>query len=318
MRISLGGGGTDLPSYYRERGGFVVSAAIDKHVYMLVASGLQPGFRLKHLEWEEAERLDDIGHPILREALARHWNGEPLEIASVADAPSGSGLGSSGAYTLCVLDALHRMRGEEPAASELAELACELEIEVLGRTVGKQDQYVSAHGGLRAMTFNRDDTVDVRPLSLDPATAALLGERLLLFFTGQTRSASEMFDQQVSGTLAGDPEVAARLDRTKELALAMAASLEEGELDRCVELMNEQWDVKRERAPGAVTPRADELRELALGAGGAGVSLMGAGGGGFLLVYAPDPAGVRGALADAGAPELPFEIAPNGYEATRY
>jgi D-glycero-alpha-D-manno-heptose-7-phosphate kinase len=318
LRVSFGGGGTDLPSYYRERGGFVVSAAIDKHVYMLVTSGFQSRFRLKHLEWEEADSHEDITHPILREALARHWSGGPLEIASVADTPPGTGLGSSGAYALCALSALRRIRGEDLGPSELAELASELEIDVLGRTVGKQDQYVSAHGGLCAMTFNPDDTVDVRLLELDPETDALLRERLMLFFTGEARSASEMFGHQVSGTLAGDPSVTARLDRTKELAQGVCASLEGGDLERCAELMNEQWAVKRERAPGTVTERIEELRELALGAGAAGVSLMGAGGGGFLLVYAPDPARVRAALAGEDAPELPFDFTRAGCVATLY
>jgi D-glycero-alpha-D-manno-heptose-7-phosphate kinase len=318
LRVSFGGGGTDLPSYYRDRGGLVVSAAIDKHVYMLVTSGFQSRFRLKHLEWEEADRHDDITHPILREALARHWSGGPLEIASVADAPPGTGLGSSGAYTLCVLSALRRIRGEELHPADLAELASELEIDVLGRTVGKQDQYVSAHGGLCALTFNPDDSVDVRALELDRDTAHALGERLMLFYSGEARSAAEMFGDQVSGSLAGDTAVAARLDRTKELAVQVSAALEGGDLGRCAELMNEQWLVKRERGPGTVTERIDELRELALGAGAAGVSLMGAGGGGFLLVYAEDPGPVRATLEAADAPELPFELTPDGCEATLY
>jgi D-glycero-alpha-D-manno-heptose-7-phosphate kinase len=318
LRVSFGGGGTDLPSYYRERGGFVVSAAIDKHVYMLVTSKFQSRFRLKHLEWEEADRHDDITHPILREALARHWDGGPLEIASVADAPPGTGLGSSGTYAVCVLAALRRIRGEDIRPAALAELASEIEIEVLRRTVGKQDQYVSAHGGLCAMSFNPDDTVEVRRIELDPGTRERLGERLLLFFTGQERSAAEMFGDQVSGSMAGDPAVGARLDRTKELALEMCASLEAGDLDRCGELMTEQWLVKRERSPRTITKRIDELRELALEAGAAGVALMGAGGGGFLLVYAQEPGRVRRALGDAGAPELPFELTEAGCEARLY
>jgi D-glycero-alpha-D-manno-heptose-7-phosphate kinase len=318
LRVSFGGGGTDLPSYYRERGGFVVSAAIDKYVYMLVTSGFQSRFRLKHLEWEEAEHHDDITHPILREALSRHWNGSPLEIASVADAPPGTGLGSSGAYTVCALRALHHIRGAETAAGELAELASELEIDALERTVGKQDQYVSAHGGLCAMSFNADDTVDVRPLALSPSTVAELRDHFLLFFSGEMRSASDMFSHQVSRTLAGDTSMASNLDRTKEIAREVHAALEAGELARCGQLMNEQWELKRARARGMVTPRIEELRELALRCGVAGVTLMGAGGGGFLLVYAPEPAGVRAALEDAGAPELPFEIDSAGCAATLY
>jgi len=318
LRVSFGGGGTDLPSYYRERGGFVVSAAIDRYVYLLVTSGFQSRFRLKHLEWEEAEHHDDITHPILRETLARHWSGGPLEIASVADAPPGTGLGSSGAYTVCVLAALHRMRGDRLSAGELAELASEIEIDVLERTVGKQDQYVAAHGGVCAMTFRPDDGVEVRPLALDAEVARAFRERFLLFFTGGVRSASDMFGHQVSRTLAGDTEMTGNLDRTKEIAREMCSALEEGDLSRCGELLDEQWEIKRRRAPGAVTERIEELRDEARRAGAGGVTLMGAGGGGFLLAYAPDPEPVRAALERAGAPELTFAIDSEGCAATLY
>jgi len=318
LRVSLGGGGTDLPSYYRERGGFVVSAAIDRYVYMLVTSGFQSRYRLKHLEWEEADRPADIAHPILRAALVRHWRGAPLEIASVADAPPGTGLGSSGAYTVCILRALHAMRDERLSAGELAALASEIEIEVLERSVGKQDQYVSAHGGLCAMTFHPDDRVEVRKLAVEDGLEAALRERFMLFFAGGTRSASEMFDHQVSRTLAGDAEVAADLDRTKQVAQAMCAALEAGELPRCGELMNEQWELKRRRAPGAVTERIEKLRSEARRSGAGGVALMGAGGAGFLLAYAPDPEPVRAALERAGAPELTFGLDADGASAARY
>jgi D-glycero-alpha-D-manno-heptose-7-phosphate kinase len=316
--MSFGGGGTDLPSHYQKEGGFVVSAAIDKYIYMLVTTGYQSRFRLKHLEWEEAEHHDDITHPILRECLTRHWNGSPVEIASVADAPPGTGLGSSGAYTVCALRALHALDGDDPAPPRLAELASEIELDALERTVGKQDQYVSAHGGVCAMTFNPDESVEVRRLELGRQTLAEIAERFLLFFTGGARSASDMFAHQVSRTLAGDVEMVGNLRRTEEIARETCAALEAGDLDRCGELMNEQWGVKRSRAPGMVTERIEELRELALGAGAEGVTLMGAGGGGFLLAYAPQPDAPRDALEAAGAPELPFRIEAEGCTASTY
>jgi D-glycero-alpha-D-manno-heptose-7-phosphate kinase len=308
MRVALGGGGTDLPSYYREHGGFVVSAAIDKYVHMLTAPAFEPRFRLKHLEWEEAEAPEEVRHPILRAALSRHWHGEPLEIASVADAPPGTGLGSSGAYAVCVLKSLHRAAGGDLTRGPLAEAACELEIELLGRTVGKQDQYAAAHGGLCAYSFSPDDSVEVRRLDISKETRRALRDDFLLFHTGEVRSASEMLSHQVSRTLAGDAGATGNLDRAKALAGETCSALEAGDLERCANLMHEHWEVKRERAPGAVTERSEELRELALGSGAAGAMLMGAGGGGFLLVYAPLPEETRTAMERAGSPELRFDL----------
>jgi D-glycero-alpha-D-manno-heptose-7-phosphate kinase len=308
MRVALGGGGTDLPSYYRDHGGFVVSAAIDRYVYMLTAPSFEPRFRLKHLEWEEASSAEEIRHPILRAALSHHWDGAPLEMASVADAPPGTGLGSSGAYAVCALKSLRLAAGGDAAPQELAEAACKLEIEVLGRTVGKQDQYAAAHGGVRAYTFEPDGGVKVRALRLSQETLGALQEQFLLFYTGEVRSASEMLSHQVSRTLAGDPAATANLHRAKELAGETCVALEAGDLDRCATLMEEHWEVKRRRAPGAVTERSEELRELARRAGAGGVMLMGAGGGGFLLVYTRRPEDTRRAMERAGAPELRFGL----------
>jgi D-glycero-alpha-D-manno-heptose-7-phosphate kinase len=219
---------------------------------------------------------------------------------------------------VCALAALRRLAGSEPSAGELAELASELEIDQLGRTVGKQDQYVSAHGGVCALTFQPDDRVEVRALELAAATLDALRHRFLLFYTGEERSAAEMFGHQVSRTHGGDMAMAANLERTKELAMEMCAALEGGALERCAGLMGEQWEVKRERGPGVVTERIDQLRGVALDAGADGVSLMGAGGGGFLLVYAEEPEAVRAALGKAQAPELRFEAGAPGCTATRF
>lgn len=308
LRVSLGGGGTDLPSYYREHGGFVISAAIDRYVYMLTTLAFQERFRLKHNAWEEVDDPAEIEHPILRAALQHHWNGRPLEIASVADVPAGTGLGSSGAYAVCLLKALALARGEDASPVELAERACELEIGVLGRTVGKQDQYVAAHGGFRAYTFHPDDTVTEERIELAHDVRAELRDRFLLFFTGEQRSAAD----QLSHLVAAGAEIERNLHRTKGVARETRAALETGDLDRCAELMEEAWDLKRERSPAAVTDRIAALHERALAAGGRGVMLMGAGGGGFLLVYTADPEATRTALAAAGAPELSFDIEPEG------
>jgi len=302
LRVALGGGGTDLPSYYREHRGFVVSAAIDRYVHVLVSDSFQRRYRLKHLEWEEVDRPEQVRHPILRESLVRHWSGGPLELASVADAPPGTGLGSSGAYAVGAIKALRLGGGSDLAAAELAEAACEIEIEVLGRSTGKQDQYAAAFGGVRAYSFNEDDSVAVRRLELPAPVLDALLERFLLFFSGRERSASDV--------LAGARGVA--LDRLRELALATCSALEAGDLGRCAELMNESWDAKRERAPGTVLPEMDDLRALALHEGAAGVLSPGAGGGGFLLVLSDDPERTRRAMDGAGARELSFGLDNGG------
>ena len=170
LRIALGGGGTDLPSHYREHGGFVVSAAIDRRVRLRVSTEARR-FRLEHLELEEVDDPDQIRHPILRAAIARHWNGRPLHLTSDGDVPPGTGLGSSGAYTVCAVKALELAAGRDLAPTELAEAACTIEIDDLGRTVGKQDQYAAAFGGVNAFTFGRDGSVGVRPLTLAPETS---------------------------------------------------------------------------------------------------------------------------------------------------
>jgi D-glycero-alpha-D-manno-heptose-7-phosphate kinase len=312
LRVSFGGGGTDLPSYYRRHGGLVVSAAIDRYVHMLTATTFQDRYRLKHLEWEEVDDPSEIRHPILREVLTSHWNGRPLEIASVADVPAGTGLGSSGAYTVCVLKALALARGEELDPGAVAERACEIEIDRLGRTVGKQDQYVSAYGGVRAYTFRPDDSVDVRSLELSQETRAALRDDFLLFYAGGTRSAADILAEQVSRMAAGDAAIERTLGRAKEVGEAMCGALEAGDLARCGELMNEQWEIKRARSGGAFTERIEALRRVALESGARGAILMGAGGGGFLLVQAADAERTRASLEAAGAPELPFDLDDQG------
>src|SRR5271163_1523574 len=238
LRISLGGGGTDLPSYYGEHGGFVVSGAIDKYVYMLTHTAFQRRYRMKYSELEEVDEIGQIRHPILRETLLRHWRGSPLEIASVADVPAGTGMGSSGAYTVCLLKGLAYARGTSITPGALAEAACEIEIDVLGEPVGKQDPYVAAHGGICAYTFHPDGGVDVEPLELDPAVLRRLRDQLLLFFTGEARSASTVLADQDERSKAGDQEMVENLHRTKEIGLQSRRLLQAGDLDGYAMLMH--------------------------------------------------------------------------------
>jgi D-glycero-alpha-D-manno-heptose-7-phosphate kinase len=312
LRISLGGGGTDLPSHYRRHGGFVVSAAIDRYVRMRVSAASGPRFRLEHLSVEEVDDPAEIEHPILRAAVGRHWNGQPLDLVSVGDIPPGTGLGSSGSYAVCAVKAMELACGRDLDPVELAEAACQIELGDLGRTVGKQDQYAASHGGANAMTFATDGTVEVRRLSLPEETRHALANHFLLFATGEARSAADILAGQVERTLAGDETLRQTLARTEELARATCAVLEAGRIDDLGPLMNEQWLRKRERLPGIATPRFEELRDRALAAGASGGTLMGAGGGGHLLAYCPDPEPVRRAMQEAGAPEVPFAVDDRG------
>ena len=308
LRISLGGGGTDLPSYYGQHGGFLVSAAIDKYVYMLTHTVFQQRYRMKYSELEEVDEISEIRHPILREGLLRHWHGAPLEIASVADVPAGTGMGSSGAYTVCLLKGLVRARHSSATPGDLAEAACEIEMNVLGEPVGKQDPYVAAHGGICAYTFRPDGGVEVEPLELDPAVLRRLRDQLLLFYTGEARSASTMLADQDRRSKDGDQQMVENLHRTKALGGEIHQLLEAGDLEGYAELMHEHWEHKRRRSPGMSNEHVDHLYELARGNGAIGGKLVGAGGGGFLLVYSRRPEDTRRAMAAVNAAELPFDF----------
>ena len=310
LRIPLGGGGTDLPSHYREHGGFAVSAAIDRHVHVLLSTAFARRFRLKHLEWEEVEDPAAIRHPILRAAIAHHWDGTPFELASVGDVPPGTGLGSSSAYTVCVLRALATARGEDLSPEQLAARACRLEIDHLDQSIGERDQYATALGGVTALTFARDGTVAVHDVQLSQQAIAGLRDRFLLFFTGERSPGSRMLSKLVEGS--GDARMTRNLVRTAEVAREVVTALEGNDLGRVGDLMDEQWALKLDRTPEAITDRISELRRVALGGGAAGAVLAGAGGGGFLLVYSEDPEATRAAMGAAGAPELGFSVEPRG------
>jgi D-glycero-alpha-D-manno-heptose-7-phosphate kinase len=318
LRISLGGGGTDLPSYYRDHGGFLVSGAIDKYVYLLTHTVFQKRYRMKYSETEEVDDPREIRHPILRESILRHWSGSPLEIASVADVPAGTGMGSSGAYTVAVLKALAMARRISITPGDLAEQACEIEIDILKEPVGKQDQYVSAHGGICAYTFKPDGRVLVEPLELSEQTLRRLRNNFLLFYTGEARSAAKILGHQVQQTERSDAEMVENLHRTKEMGHEGRRLLESGDVEAYAELMHEHWENKRRRSPGMANERIDRLYTLARRSGAIGGKLVGAGGGGFLLVYAQRPEDTRQAMAAGGATELVFDFEFQGCVATEY
>jgi D-glycero-alpha-D-manno-heptose-7-phosphate kinase len=318
LRISLGGGGTDLPSYYRAHEGYVIAGAIDKYVYMLVHTVFQKRYRMKYSMSEEVDEISQIRHPILRETLARHWTGAPLEIAVVSDVPAGTGLGSSGAFTVCLLKALARARCTSITPGGLAEAACEIEIDVLSEPVGKQDQYVAAHGGICAYKFCRDGSVQVEALELSSDTMRKMRDHLLLFYCGEVRSASRILADQDRRSNAGEEAMLGNLHRMKELANESRELLLAGDLEGYAKLMHEHWEHKRRRSEGITNPRVDTMYRAATESGAIGGKLVGAGGGGFLLVYTVSPDETRDAMAALDAVELPFSFEFGGADADEY
>lgn len=308
LRISLGGGGTDLPSYYREHGGTVVSAAIDKYIYIGLNRTFTDDYLVKYSELERVRSADDIQHPIVRQALLQHNTAPGLELVSLADIPSGTGLGSSGSFTVGLLRALYAFKREHVSADVLAEEACHIEIDMLGRSVGKQDQYIAAFGGLTCFEFRGDDSVQVSPLLISQATLHDLDEHLLLFFTGYSRDADTMLADQKQRSESGDRAMIGNLAGIASLGTHIKHALEAGDTFAFAGLMDEHWQLKRKRSAGMSTTDTDRWYRVARANGALGGKLVGAGGGGFLLFYSSEPARLRAALAELGLPELRFHF----------
>lgn len=309
LRICLGGGGTDLPSYYREFGGFVISAAINRYVYIAVNRSFLPGYFLKYSDTEHAQTLDEIRHPLLREALRLHDAPCPLEIVSVADVPAGTGLGSSGAFLVGLIHALYAYKRKRIAAELLAQEAVEIEMNRLQEPVGKQDQYIAAYGGLLCQEYRSDDSVSVSLLAVSEAALKELRDSLMLFFVGQTRRASALLEDQKQRSEQGDRAMLENLHFVKQLGQEIRQVLESGAIHEFGSLMHEHWLRKRSRSNGMTNDRVDELYELARTRGGAtGGKLVGAGGNGFLLLHTHDRKRLRAAMTDAGASEMEFNF----------
>lgn len=311
LRISLGGGGTDLPSYSQEFGGFVLSAAITKYVYITVNRSFLPGYFLKYSEAEHAQTRAEIRHPLMRGALEMQDVPQPLEVVSVADVPAGTGLGSSGAFLVGLMHALHAYKREPVCSETLAREAIEVEMTRMDEPVGKQDQYVAAYGGLLCQEYAADGEVTVAPLQMSDARVRELRESLMLFFVGYTRNASSLLADQKTRSLSGDDAMLDGLHFTKELGREIRRVLESGRIAEFGPLMDAHWQRKRERSTGMTNRRIDELYALALREGGAtGGKLVGAGGGGFLLFQANDRHRLRKTMMRAGAElnELDFSF----------
>lgn len=307
LRISLGGGGTDLPSYYREAGGgFLVAAAITKHVYIAVNRNFDDDVLLKYSEVERVDKPEDARHPLLREALIVCDISGGVEISSMADIPAGTGLGSSGAFTVGVLKALRGHQRRPCLNEEIAELACHIEIDRLGAPVGKQDQYASAIGGVTAFAFHPDESVEILPVNMLEDAHLRFEENLLMFFTGVRRSAAEELGSQDSGSRSGDGDMRNNLDAVRAIGRRSFDALERGDLEAFASLMTEQWQLKFTRSPSPVHQQVDDWIRIGIDAGAGGGKLVGAGGGGFLLFYTTSPADLRLAMKDLGLEEVRF------------
>jgi D-glycero-alpha-D-manno-heptose-7-phosphate kinase len=305
LRISLGGGGTDLPSYYREHGGFVLSAAIDKYVYITLHETFRPEFLIKYSVTEVVETIDQIKHPIIREALRLVPVAAPhLEIVSMSDIPAGTGLGSSGSFTIALLRALHTLNKDFVPRQALAEQACHIEIDLLGEPVGKQDQYIASFGGITSFEFGRDGSVNVVPISLSTETLYNLEDNLLLFFTGFTRSASAILAEQDARTRGGDSGMIDHLHQIKQFGYQSKEAIEQGDLRRFAAIMHEHWERKKYRSKSMTNAQIDEYYEIARAHGALGGKLIGAGGGGFLMLYTEDKTRLRHAMREAGLREV--------------
>jgi D-glycero-alpha-D-manno-heptose-7-phosphate kinase len=309
LRITLGGGGTDLPSYYREHSGFLIAGAIDKYVYITLHDTFHDDLILKYSRMERVETIDEVQHPLIREAFRLTGVGaRRLEVASMADMPAGTGLGSSGSFTTALLKALHTHKKNLVHPQELAEQACHIEIDLLKESVGKQDQYIAAFGGLTCFRFLPNEEVEAWPLKIATETRYELEDNLLLFFTGFSRAASDILREQDTRSRESDADMTANLHFIKELGKKSREALEAGDLREFAELMNVHWEYKKRRSTMMSNARIDQWYAMARANGALGGKVIGAGGGGFLMFYADDKPRLRAAMREAGLEEVRFRF----------
>jgi D-glycero-alpha-D-manno-heptose-7-phosphate kinase len=311
LRLPLGGGGTDLPSYYTKHGGFFVAGAINKYVYISInRPQVDDLIRIKYSQSETVSTLDDVQHELVREAMRYVGVERGVEIVSMADIPAGTGMGSSGSFLVALLRALHTLRRDHVSPYQLADEACRIEIDVLGSPVGKQDQYVAAFGGVTSFEISPEGQVTVTPLPISSHHLDELRSSVLLFYTGIQRRSHDILEDQRTDMVRSRDAVVQSLHRTKELGYETKAALEQGDFGRFGELLDVHWQNKKRRSGKISDERIDRWYEEARRQGAVGGKLVGAGGGGFLLLYCPvDVKGrVRRAMADAGLREIPFDF----------
>jgi len=311
LRISLGAGGTDLPSYYTRYGGFILSAAINKYVYIYVnRPAADDLIRVKYSRYEQVERVEDIQHDLVRPVLQLLNLNSNIEIVSMADVPAGTGLGSSGSYLVALLTALYELKREKVPTQAVAEQAVHIEMDLAGHPVGKQDHYMAAFGGITCLDIRPNGKVTVTPLDISITTVEEFRNQALLFFTGITRRSRDILEEQERDTEGNDPTVVESLHYTKALGYRIKEALEEGDLERFALLLDEHWQNKRRRSTKITDSRIDRWYEIAKANGALGGKIIGAGGGGFLMLFCPNATkgAIRHALAAEGLREMPFDF----------
>lgn len=308
LRISLGGGGTDVPAYYQANGGgFLVAAAITKYVHVAVHENFLDRYLLKYSEIEDVQDVSDIRHPLIREALQFCRVGRGIEISSLADIPAGTGLGSSGTFTVGLLKALHAYQRRYYSNETIAQHACHLEIDRLSEPVGKQDQYIAAIGGITAFEFNADETVSIKSVEMPSEARDAFEDHLMLFYTGVRRSASEEL-RALGEASVETSSIKQNLDEVREAGRAAFKVLEAGDLQAFGQMMTDQWKLKLARSPTPIHQEIDGLIDTGIKHGASGGKLVGAGGGGFLLFLADDKKRLRKSMAAEGLREVKFGI----------
>jgi len=312
LRISLGGGGTDLKSYYEKRGGFWISGAINYYIYVTVHETFDDDLIIKYSKMEKVQRVGEIQNDIIRETLKHHGIVKSLEVTSIANIPSGTGLGSSGTFGVALSKALYALKREQASTLELADEATRLQADVLKRPIGLQDQYIAAYGGITAFEVDKKGNVKVIPLKIDRATMHRLEDNLLMFFTGYSRSADTILKEQNDKSKKSDTDMIANLDFMKQLGYESKEALESGNLVRFGELMDVHWERKKERSGGMTNPTIDKWYQAARKSGAIGGKLIGAGGGGFLMFYTENPDTLRKAMAAEGLEEVRFKFDYDG------
>jgi D-glycero-alpha-D-manno-heptose-7-phosphate kinase len=309
LRITLGGGGTDLPSYYRENEGFLIAAAIDKYIYITIHKTFVDELLVKYSKLERVDSACQLEHPIIRETFElMGMRGNSLEITSMADIPAGTGLGSSGSFTTALVRAMYQLQKLPITAGRLAEMACEIEIDRLKEPIGKQDQYIAAYGGVTAFQFNKDDSVSVHPVHCSEKMIHDLEDSLLLFFTGYSRRASSILSDQDRRSREDDTEIIRNLDFVKDIGLKSLAAIEAGNLREFGLLMHAHWEHKKRRSSAMSNDRVDEWYQIGMQNGALGGKLVGAGGGGFLMFCTEDRMRLRDAMAKLGLKEVRFRF----------